>query len=141
MSTGIKPQRNALETYAMWVCFFAIVVFSYCFGSGVYHLMKYSMPDVLMTGYEYERFASNDGYCRQLTGDCFEGGRVDNARLAEEAITAKRETAQKIAITGVQHDSFVELIWAVVFAPIAAFVFAIHWRIGRKARESQKVVD
>lgn len=141
MSTGVKPQRNALETYAMWVCFFAILVFSYCFGSGVYHLMKYSMPEILMTGYEYESFASNDGYCRQSMGDCFEGGKTDEPRLADEAITAKREAALKIAIVGIRHDSLVELIWAVVFAPIAAFVFAIHWRIGRKARESQRMAD
>ncbi|MDR3425679.1 MAG: hypothetical protein P4M13_11515 [Alphaproteobacteria bacterium] len=140
MSSEQKIQKNNLERYAMRVCFIAILFFAYFIGTGIYDFIKYSMPDFLMSGAQYEKFASNDGYCQQVFGACFVSGN-SGVRLPDEAITAKREAALKSETVGSKHNALVSLFWSIIFAPITFVVWLMHWRIGTKARESQGVTD
>ena len=131
---GNKAQKNAVEVYAMRICTVTMLFLLFFIGWAIYAVVEYTMPTFIMSGYEYQQYASNDGYCRQ-TINCFENADMKNPRFSEEVITAKRVAELATMNEGKKHDAVVALLWSAIFTPICFVAWMVHWRIGRKARE------
>jgi hypothetical protein len=126
-------KRTLIEIYALAVCFVALICAIITLGVGIYDFIEIANPKFTLSSHQYEQHQSNDAY---FENDCKEG---DKVAITEEEKTKKRLASFERALDSERRDAFQSLTRAVIILLIDAFVFLIHWRIARNARENNNI--
>jgi hypothetical protein len=128
-------RKNALEIYALTVCFISLFCGVIAFGFAAFDLARIVSPTFTVDRDVFNRYQSNDAwstvadpwYLRQTTA-----GHVPS----EKELSARRMSEFARAIADESHKGKVGLFRRLINILVAVAVFAGHWRIGRAARAS-----
>ena len=124
-------KKSLLEIYGLAVCFATIVCFVVSLGIGIYDIVEIVNPEFTMSSHAYERHQTNDAFWKdKCSGD------KEKPRPQEDELTKKREESYQRAIKSEKRDAFQSLIQIAIVLIINALVFIIHWKIARRARET-----
>ncbi len=124
-------KKSLLEIYALAVCFATIVCFVISLGFGIYDVVEMLKPEFTMNSYEYSRHQTNDAFWKKKCSNDNEQPRPN-----EDELTKQRGESFQRAIKAEQRDAFQSLTQILIILVINAFVFVIHWKIARRARET-----
>lgn len=119
--------KNILRIYALAVCFVSIIIFSVSTGIGVYDVVQINWPATTLSGWQYERYTSNENFTRDWP--------VDKALPDDAALDRLREEHLGIAIKGEARDAKRSLIQQLITMLIVAALFAFHWKLSRKTMQ------
>lgn len=127
-------KKSILEIYALAVCFATIVCFVIALGISIYDIVRIVNPEFTMSSYEYNRHQSNDAYWKS-SDNC---GNDDKKgpRPTDEELTKQRLASYQQSIKSELRDAFQSLTQTVIIFIIAVVVFLVHWRVARRARET-----
>lgn len=117
--------KNILRIYALAVCFVSIIVFSVSAGIGVYDVVQINLPETTLSGWQYERYTSNENFTRDWP--------AEKALLDDAEMDRLREEHLRIAIAGEARDAKRSLIQQLITMLIVAALFLLHWRLSRNA--------
>ncbi len=124
-------KKSLLEIYALAVCLATIVCFIISLGIGIYDIVEIVNPEFTMSSYVYERHQTNDDFWKnKCSGD------KEKPRPPEDELTRQREESYQRAIKSEKRDASQSLTQILIVLIINALVFIIHWKIARRARES-----
>lgn len=124
-------KKTILEIYALAVCFLVVICFAITLGVGIYDILKISHPSFTLSGWEYNKFQSNDNFCSN-SGAASAQNPCSNQ--SESAITTKREAAYAISLKGEQRNGLQSLVNSLIILFINIVIFVPHWIIARRAR-------
>jgi hypothetical protein len=122
-------KKSILEIYSLAVCFVTIVCAAVTLGIGLYDLLEISNPEFTLPSHQYERHQTNEAFYRN---DCKE----DGESLTAEEKTKRRLASYEIALKTERRDAVQSLINALIVLVINALVYVGHWRLARRARET-----
>lgn len=128
-------KKSLLEIYALAVCFAMILCFVIALGAAIYSVIEITDPEFTMNSYEYKRYQSNDAYWLGRVEDYRNKGR-EMQRPSEDQLTKQRQEGYRLAVIAEKRGGFQGLTKTIIILLIDAFVFLIHWRIARRARET-----
>jgi len=128
-------KKSLLELYALAVCFAAILCFVIAFGVGVYSVIEITNPEFTMNSYEYKRYQSNDAYWLSRVEDYRNKGK-EMQRPSEDELTKQRQEGYRLAVIAEKRGGFQVLTKTIIILLIDAVVFLVHWRVARRARET-----
>lgn len=117
--------KNILRIYALAVCFVSVIVFSVSAGVGVYDVVQINLPETTLSGWQYERYTSNENFTRDWP--------QDKALPDDAALDRLREQHLRIAIDGEARDAMRSLIQQLITLLIVAALFVAHWKLSRNA--------
>lgn len=115
---------HLLRIYALAVCFVSVIVFSVSTGIGVYDVVQVNLPETTLSGWQYERYQSNDNFTRDWPRD--------KAMPDDDTLTRLREEGYRIALQGEVRNAKQSLIQQVIIMLIMVALFFIHWKLSRK---------
>ena len=113
-----------VRIYALAVCFVSVIVFSISFGVAVYDVIQTQWPENTMSGWQYERFQSNDNFIRDWS--------VNRALPDHAELARLREEGYRIALEGERRDARQSLVISGITMLIMVALFLIHWKLSRK---------
>lgn len=117
--------KNILRIYALAVCFVSVIVFSVSAGVGIYDVVQINLPETTLSGWQYERYTSNENFTRDWPAEKALPDDAEMDRLREEHL--------RIAIAGESRDAKRSLIQQLITMLIVAALFLLHWRLSRNA--------
>ena len=124
-------KKSIVEIYGLAVCFATIVCFVISLGIGIYDIVEIMNPEFTMKYYAYDKHQTNDAFWKgKYSRD------KKKPRPSEEELTKQREKSFQHEIKKEQRNAFQSLTQILIILVINALVFIIHWRIARRARES-----
>jgi hypothetical protein len=123
-------KKTVIEIYAMAVCFVAIVCLVIVLGIGLYDLVEISNPEFTISSYEYKKHQSNESF---LKGDCGK----EKETPTDKEITRQRLASFQNLIAIERRDAFQSLTVIIIIIILNIIVFFIHWRIAKRARNSE----
>jgi len=119
--------KNILRIYALAVCFVSVIVFSVSAGVGVYDVVQINLPETTLSGWQYERYMSNENFTRDW--------HADKPLPDDAALERLRAQHLDIAIKGEARDAMRSLIQQLITMLIVAALFFFHWKLSRKAMQ------
>jgi hypothetical protein len=128
-------KKSLLEIYALAVCFATIVCFVISLGVAIYSIVKIINPEFTMNSYEYKRYQSNDAYWLSCVDD-YRNKEKEMQRPSEDELTKQRTEGYRLAAISEKRDGYQGLTKTAIIILINIVVFFIHWRIARRARET-----
>ena len=128
-------KKSLLEIYALAVCFATIVCFVISLGVALYSIVEIAKPEFTMNSYQYNRYQSNDAYWLSRLND-YGNKEKEMQRPSEEELTKQRTEGYRLAVISEKRDGFQGLTKTAIILLIDTVVFLIHWRIARRARET-----
>ncbi|MEK6653291.1 MAG: hypothetical protein AABY50_10205 [Nitrospirota bacterium] len=128
-------RKSMLEIYALAVCFATIVCFVISLGVALYSVVEIANPAFTMNSYQYSRYQSNDAYWLSRVND-YGNKEKEMQRPSEDELTKQRTEGYRLAIISEKRDGFQGLTKTTIILLIDAVVFLIHWRLARRARET-----
>jgi len=128
-------KKSLLEIYALAVCFATIVCFVISLGVALYSVVEIANPEFTMNSYQYNRYQSNDAYWLSRVDD-YRNKEKEMQRPSEDELTKQRQEGYRLAIISEKRDGFQGLTKTAIILLIDTVVFLIHWRIARRARET-----
>lgn len=127
-------KKTILEIYALAVCFATIVCFVVALGIALYDVLQIAKPDFTLSSREYNRHQSNDAFWKSC--DQYESKDKDRKRPAEDELTKLRTESYRQALQSERRDAFQGITKAIIVILIDVVFFIVHWRIARRARET-----
>ena len=127
-------KKSILEIYALAVCFATIVCFVVAFGIALYDVIQISKPEFTLSSHVYNRHQNNDAFwnsCGQ-----YDSKEKDKKRPAENELTKSRMESYQQALQSERRDAFQGITQATIIILIDVLFFVVHWRIARRARET-----
>ena len=118
--------KNILRLYALAVCFVSVLIFSIFFGTSVYDVIQFNLPEVTMDNWHYERYQNNHNFIRDWPSE--------KPLPADEELVRLREEGYRIAIESEKRDAIQSLLVAGIIMLITAVLFLIHWKLSKTAR-------
>jgi hypothetical protein len=128
-------KKSLLEIYALAVCFATIVCFVISLGVAIYSIVEIINPKFTMNSYEYKRYQSNDAYWLSRVDD-YRNKEKDMQRPSEDELTKQKTEGYRLAVISEKRDGYQGLTKTAIIILINIVVFFIHWRIARRARET-----
>lgn len=127
-------KKNALEIYALAVCFVTMVCFVATLGVGLYSTLEILKPAITLSSLQYERFQSNDAFWNQCGNARYcSDQEKKKERPSESELTILREEAFSLTLLREQRDGVQGLIKAFIVIVIDIGVFLAHWSLARRA--------
>jgi hypothetical protein len=127
-------KKTILEIYALAVCFATIVCFVIALGIALYDVIQIAKPEFTLSSHEYNRHQSNDAFwnsCNQ-----YNYKEKDKKRPTEDELTKRRMESYHQALQSERRDAFQGTTKAIIILFIDILFFVTHWRIARRARET-----
>lgn len=124
-------KKSMLEIYSLAVCFVTVICAVVTIGIGAYDLLEISNPEFTLPAYQYERHQSNEEFYRK---DCEKEKEVKP--LSADEKTKQRLASYDVALKAERRDAVQSLIKVFIVLVINAVVFFGHWRLARRARET-----
>lgn len=124
-------KRSLLEIYALSVCFVTVISVSVLSGYALYNVVQVAAPEVTLGGYEYNAAQSNAAFRRTYHFN----SKTDSA-LSDEEITKRRQDAYAKALSRERRVGGQALLRQAIFILVGVVVFALHWKIAKRARQS-----
>ena len=128
-------KKSLLEIYALAVCFATIVCFVIALGVAIYSVVEIINPEFTLNSYQYNRYQSNDAYWLSRVGD-YRNKEKEMQRPSEDELTKQRTEGYRLAIISEKRDGYQGFTKATIILLIDIVAFFIHWRIARRARET-----
>ena len=114
--------RSLVQLYALTVCFFTLMCLVIVLGLGIYDVVRIVRPD----------FTVQDDMLWQ-SNELYRTYRQDKKDLPDAEITALREQGRRAAVDAERRGAEQRLVFLGIILGIDIVVYAIHWRIARKA--------
>ncbi len=128
-------KKVILEIYALAVCFAAVICFVIAAGVGLYALVGTLNPEFTLDSWQYDRHQSNDAFWSSAPPPIpFDGKGEKRVRPPEPELTRQRSASYQTVIHAEQRNRMQTLVQVIIILFIDILVFAIHWRIAKKAR-------
>jgi len=124
-------QRSLVEVYALTVCFVTLVCFVIALGVGIYDFIQIGNPEFSLSSSTYDRHQSNGSFSRHWP--------KDKPLPADEELTKLREESYRAALRSEKRTGVQSLVRVGIILLIDIVVFAIHWRMGKRARSMPEV--
>ncbi|OGW56248.1 MAG: hypothetical protein A2Y81_09315 [Nitrospirae bacterium RBG_13_43_8] len=128
-------KKSLLEIYALAVSFATIVCLVISLGVAIYSIIEIINPEFTMNSYEYKRYQSNDAYWLSRVDD-YRNKEKEMLRPSEDELTKQRTEGYRLAVISEKRDGYQGLTKTGIIILINILVFFIHWRIARRARET-----
>ncbi len=128
-------KKSILEVYALAVCFATIVCFVVALGVAIYDIIQISSPEFTLSSYEYNRHQSNDVFWERYKYG-YDNRDKEMQRPPEEMLTKQRLESYHQVIKAERRDAFQSLTLSSIILVIDVIVFLVHWRVARRARET-----
>lgn len=125
-------KRNALQIYALAVCFVGIVTTAGCVAGALVNIANLLFPSLQVGEYTYRQFADNDTYWNTHKMKFADGKSTERERPSEDQLTNEREAALKTEAHINESRYLSNIIDFLIWAAVAALVFAGHWRIAKR---------
>lgn len=123
-------KKSIIEIYALAICFVTVVCLVIALGVGIYDLVEIGNPEFTISSYEYKRHQSNESFIRK---DC----EKDKEIPSDEEITRQRLESYQHTLSIEQRNAFQSLTLVIIIVILGIIVFFIHWRIAKRARNSE----
>lgn len=124
-------KRSLLEIYALSVCFVAVVCLAVATGFALYDVVRFAAPKITLAGPSYVVLQSNaafrSGYPYLLRAD---------PAPSEEEITKMRQDTYADSLKIERRTGAQALLRMVIFILVCVVVFALHWKVAKRERES-----
>jgi hypothetical protein len=130
-------KKSILEIYALAVCFATVVCLVIALGVALFEVIQIAAPEFTLNSQEYNRHQSNDAFwnnCGQ-----YDSEKKDKKRPSDEELTKRRLESYRQAIQSERRDAFQGITKAVIVIFIDIIFFFAHWRIARRARETNTI--
>ena len=127
-------KKSILEIYALAVCFATTVCFVVALGIALYEVIQITNPEFTLSSYEYNRHQTNDAFWKNC--DQYESKEKERKRPTEDELTKLRMDSYRQALQSERRDAFQGLTKAIIVIIIDIVFFLVHWRIARRARET-----
>jgi hypothetical protein len=124
-------KKSLLEIYALAVCFVTIICFAVVLGIGMYDFLEMAKPELTLKSYQYQKHQTNEAFTRSWS--------KKKRRPSEAEITKMREKSYTVALEAERRDAVQSFIRVLIIMIIDLVIFLIHWRLGKRARESISV--
>lgn len=129
-------KRSIIEIYAMAVCFATALILVITIGAACYNLVQMTYPEFTVCSYTFTSHQSNDAFWRHLCYYNSYYGVNKDVRPPEAELTQKRLEDYKISMKDESRNGMQKLLKALFIIFIGLAFFSIHWRIARRARET-----
>lgn len=128
-------RRSVLEIYALAVCFVTVVCLIVSLGIGIYSIVEVANPAFTLDSHDFLRHQSNDAYWSNppMIPLDDKGNRI---RPPEQELTRQRLESYTRALRIEQRGGLQTLTKVFIVILIDLIVFGVHWRLGRRARNS-----
>ena len=131
-------KKGWLEIYALLVCFFTVACLAVVFGMGVWDIVKISAPDFTLYSGDWEAHQTDETFREHLIK---EHRRCDDEEETYKppegaALTQAKETSFGQALRSERRQGFKDLIQNLIILLIDVGLFAVHWKIAARARQS-----
>jgi len=93
-------------------------------------VVQVNLPETTMSGWQYERYQSNDNFTRDWPSG--------KALPDDDALTRLREEGYRIAVAGEVRDARQSLIQQIIIMLIMVALFFSHWKLSRKTLGSDR---
>ena len=124
-------KKNILEIYALTACFVLMLVFVFDFSKAIYGGFKSFFPIITMDSEDYVKHQSNKSFAVSLQNEEYSKTIPQDDKLTE----IRKESWEKtIAIE--KRDGFHNILNRSISILIISILFLVHWKIGKKARQS-----
>lgn len=128
-------KKTILEIYALAVCFATIVCFVVALGIALYDVIEISNPEFTLISHEYNRHQSNAAFWNSY--QCgYDKKDKEMQRPSDEELTRQRLDSYQQAVKSERRDAFQSLTRSSIILVIDIFIFLVHWRVARRARET-----
>ena len=121
-------KKSLLEIYALAVCFVTIICFAVVLGIGMYDFLEMIKPELTLKSYQYQKHQTNEAFTRSWS--------KKKRRPGEAEITKMREKSYLVALEAERRDAVQSFIRVLIIMIIDLVIFLVHWRLGKRARES-----
>ncbi len=127
-------KKTIIEIYALAVCFVTVICLVISSGIGLYDLVEISNPEFTISSHEYKKYQTNESF---INNDCGEEKEILSDK--EEEITKKRMESYQNLLSIEQRNAFQSLTIVLIIIILNIVVFFIHWRIAKRARNSEPI--
>lgn len=131
-------KKSILEIYALAVCFATVVCFVVAAGIAIYNAIEIITPEFTLSAHEYNRHQSNDAFWKNCDNS-YDNDKKENKRPPEEELTKRRLESYQQVIKSERRAAFQSLTKTAIVIILDIIFFVAHWRIARRARESNIV--
>jgi hypothetical protein len=131
-------KKSILEIYALAVCFATIVCFVVALGVALYDVIQIANPEFTLSSYEYNRHQSNDAFWNNCSQ--YDSKDKDKKRPPEDELTKRRMEGYRQAVQSERRNAFQGITMASIIILIDIVFFVVHWRIARRARETNTAI-
>ena len=121
-------KKSLLEIYALGVCFVTIICFAVALGIGVYDILEMTQPQLTLKSHQYQRHQTNEAFTSKWS--------KDKEKPSEAEITKIREKSYSVALEAERRNAIQSLIRVLIVIIIDLAFFLVHWKLGKRARES-----
>jgi len=129
-------KRTLLEIYALAVCFFAVACFVIVLGMAAWNGIALSAPGFTLSSYVWGHHQSDQAFRDYLAGQHRHADEKDYVPPEGTALTQARERSLALEIQSERRSAFQGLVRYVIILFIDAALFAVHWRLAGRARQS-----
>jgi hypothetical protein len=129
--------KTTLEIYAMAVCFFTVACFVIFLGRATWNVIALISPEFALPSDNWERHQSDEAFKESLIKAHKCGPKKDTYVPPDGvALTQERERSYARAIRATSRSALQDLVWNLIILLIDVAVFAVHWKIAGRARQS-----
>lgn len=131
---GMK--KTILEIYALAVCFFAVLCFVISLGLAFWNVIELSVPEFTVNNHEYNCHQTNEAY-KQCYSSLYQYQREEHPETFPSDIKlTKQRVADYESILKLERRRALQgLVQKLIIILIDIFIFIIHWRLAKHARE------
>ncbi len=101
----------------------------------IYDIVEIAKPEFTLSSYHINRHQSNDAFWISRT-DVYRDRDKEMQRPSEEELTRQRLESYQHAIQAERRDAIQSLIKSGIIIIINSVIFLVHWRLARRARET-----
>jgi hypothetical protein len=134
--------KQKLETYALVVCFLAVLNIVISFGIASYAIIGVFSPELTMETDDYNVYQSNTSYWNSLRSSCYDSDDENDKKQdkkevkpPEEELTKQRLEAFSIAVKNEKRDCIQSITQELMYILTSVIALLIFWKIARKAKE------
>lgn len=131
-------KKTIVEIYALAVCFFTIICFSFTIVFMAYNIIRALAPSFTISAWQYAEYQSNEQFCSGGIVTFDSGSNKSTSKCGDkspEEITKLRLKAYTNVLDIEQKTAMQNIIYALILLLTIMFIYVSHWRIARKARQ------
>lgn len=127
-------KKPLMEIYALGVCFICIAFSAIFTTVAIYSAIEIVNPAFTLPAHQYQVYQDNDSFLEEKLARLPEKrARIYDNMPAQELATA-RQNGFHTALNNERRSGKQDLLRALIVIAILALVFALHWRLAKKAR-------